>query len=125
MTTRVPDRECIHAAEMIDHLSPEDLIRMQQDFSIAGRPKHAAATFQLATQLTIIVNFSVERDPRPQLRKDHRLIAIDAQIDNRETPMGQRDAPVFRQPATGGVGTTFGHRVANPQHVSLADGRSA
>src|SRR4051812_34493542 len=56
----VPQRECKHPVEVLDHVAAVLLIKMRQDFSVRFTAEPMAASFEVVAQFAIVINLAVE-----------------------------------------------------------------
>ena len=64
--------------------------RMEQDFRISAGAEPVSQALQLASQLPVVVDFSVESDGHAAILSGHRLVAR-RDVENRQTRRAQRD----------------------------------
>jgi hypothetical protein len=82
-----PERE--HAVQASHTLGAELLPRVEQDLGVGAGPEDVAARDELVAQLAIVVDLAVVGQPIAMVRAGHRLVAIRAEIDDRQPAMAQ------------------------------------
>ena len=63
---------------------------MRDDFGIRVGAKDMASTGQIVSQLEVVVDFAVERDPQPAIASRHGLPASRRQIDDAQSIVAER-----------------------------------
>ena len=109
-------------------------VRVDDRFRVAARPVHVAGGFELATDLGVVVDLAVERDPDAAVLVRERLMAT-GEIDDAQAPMAEHGALVGLKAcavratvadhgthpddalAIIGVKTFGGDNAGNPAHV--------
>ena len=67
---------------------PFDGVQLGQDLRVAPGPERAAAPFEVAAKLVVVVDLAVEDDHVPAVGGDHRLGAVRA-VDDRQPGVGE------------------------------------
>ena len=99
--TAVPERECPHAVEAFDALLAPLFVSAQDHLGVGRAPKPVAECFELAAQLTVVVDLAVVHELECTVVACERLHPGIAQIDDREPSESQRDAGFVRvEPVT-------------------------
>ena len=119
---------------MLEAIGPEILVQMDDGFGIAMGAKAMAGSFEPMSQLSVVVDFTIENDLYRTVFVAHRL-ATGVQIDDRQTAKTQPDAGVPRRveqmvgvlagrldPKTFVVGSAMLDRVGH--RSQLVDGQS-
>src|SRR5205823_14212081 len=70
----------------------------EQHFRVAARRKLVSARFEIAAQLAVVVDLSVEDDVVPAVRGRDRLVSVWSGIDDGETTMDEEHVMLDRQP---------------------------
>src|SRR5688572_18311564 len=83
------DREL--PVEIVDEVQPALFIEMHDRFGVAVRAKRVAAFYEVLTQLDVVEDLAVERDPDRAVFVAQRLLAR-AQVDDGQAAMTQPDA---------------------------------
>src|SRR5262249_21775909 len=119
----VPEGEGKHAAQPLWRITPVLFIRVYDDLCIASSIKGVAERFELAAQLPVVVDFSVEDNPYSLILIVNRLIPCN-EIDHRQPSDSQSNrrrpllmaghAPTTRIHVVAcAVGATMDHCVAH------------
>ena len=66
--------------------------KLQDDLGVAFGGEDAALPLQIALELAVIVDLTVEDDGQPAGRTRHRLVGARIEIDDRQPPMAEDDA---------------------------------
>ena len=85
----IPDRECKHAAQVMDDLALPVLIGAQQHFGVGIAHEPVPELAQLAAQFTEIVDLAVEGQRKPGGGIAHRLVRP-FRVDDRQPPVPQK-----------------------------------
>ena len=100
---------------------------MEQDFGIGVGCEFTAFGHQLSAQLFKVINLAVIGNLQPDvaalISQRHRLGAALTDINNRQTAMGQADAPIIRKPKSRPIRSTRDHGFPHPEKLSLIDRR--
>ena len=94
----VPDGKGIHAPQPVHHGLAGFPVEMEQDLGITVGLEVIPPALQPVPQFPIIINFAVEYHPEGLIGSSHGLGPGRAQINNRETAVGQRQALIRRSP---------------------------
>ena len=106
----VPERQREHAAHARQSGRTFSGEQPQQHFGVARRCEPVAAFLELAAQLPVVVDLSVEHDSIPRVRRRHRLRAIGRRIDDGEPPVREHDVVRRRYPHAFAVGSAMRER---------------
>ena len=87
----VPDREAEHAAQARDGGGSPLLVGVHDRFRVGGGIETVPGGFELAPELTVVVDLAVEDDPDGAVFVVNRLVPS-RQIDDAQTPHSQRHA---------------------------------
>src|ERR1700681_1131914 len=91
----VVNRECEHAAQLLNTLRPILFVKMNNRFRIAAGGESMAAGLQLGIQLLKVVDFAVEDDRYSLVFVEDWLVPA-RNIDDAETPHAQSDAALYK-----------------------------
>ncbi len=92
-----------HPAQVLDQVVAVVLVEMEQRLGICVAAQPVAARKQRRLELGPRVDLAVVRDPHRLVLVRHRLMPRGAQVDDRESPVAERDRTVL--PETGVVGS--------------------
>ena len=112
---RVPQRDREHAPKLLEAFDAPLLKGMEDDLCIRviGLPPMSSNFLELSTDFCVVIDLSVERDPKGTILITHRLSGSRRQIDDREAPVPQADAAVVRNPSAGSVRSAVDHRISH------------
>ena len=81
------DRE--HAEEVVDEVGAPLGVGLEHDLGVRRREEAVPGRLELGAQLLVVVDDPVEHHGEPEVRIDHRLRAVDRQVDDRQPPVPQ------------------------------------
>jgi hypothetical protein len=84
------DRKRKHAVQPFDAAVTVFLVRVDDRFGVGVSPEPVAAGFEIAPQLMVVVDFSVEYDPDRPVFIGHGLLTTGA-VDDRKATMAERE----------------------------------
>src|SRR3984885_8365386 len=76
---------------------------MNDDFRVGVGTKAMAFAFELAAQISEVVDLSVERDPHRTIFVRHRHVAVGREVENREAPGAATDIRAVAEMAVPGL----------------------
>ncbi len=97
----IVETERKHAVQSGETIDTPDTVGGQNDLCITRRLEPMAGLLQLTTNFPIVVNLPVEDNAEIALFIHHRLMTARREVDDRESPMGQGNAPIRRLPYPG------------------------
>src|SRR5205809_808445 len=90
--SRIPDRKRKDSVERLQHFCAVPQVEIDEHLGIAGSLKAKAVGLQSATELAVVVDFSVENDHSSPRGIPHGLVARGAEINDRESAVGEADS---------------------------------
>jgi hypothetical protein len=94
----IPDRKREHSPEPFETVFCPMLISSQEYFRIRVTAERKTLFDEFLSQLDVIINLTVERDPKSPGCVTHRLMTGIGQIDNSEAAMSEGRALNFEEP---------------------------
>src|SRR5690606_28439195 len=88
------DTKSEHAVEALDEALTPGMIRLEYHLGIACREEAIALLRQLSAQLGVVVDGTVVDNGQAELRVDHRLLGVVAEIDDAQSAVSERRATV-------------------------------
>ena len=111
----VPQGDGEHAGESPDRrLDTPSFDGGQHHLGVGVASKPASVRLQLAAQLLVVVDLTVELDGEPAARRVHRLMAVLGQVDDRQPPEPECQPRILVDPHAAVVGTAMPDRLAHP-----------
>ena len=108
----VPQREGKHADRAFDRgFDAPKRAGFQQHLGIGVAAHGMAGRLQLAADVAVIVDFTIEGDDKSPIGRMHRLRAAGAEIDDGKPPLAQRHAAFGLDPDFAGVRPAMPHRL--------------
>ncbi len=108
----VGDRERGHAREAGNTADSPPVERLDDHLAVCGREESIARSFEFPAQVLVVIDAPVENQRQPQVAVHHRLGAAGGQVDDRQSPVTERDRTV-REYAVG-VRAARRHRSGHP-----------
>ena len=117
----VPDPEGEDAAQVIHAGVAPFLVGVEDHLRVGRRAEGVALGFELLAQLAEVVDLAVEAEPDAAVLVLHRLRALLGEIDDREAPVPERDAPLGEPLRALAVGSTRRERGEHAGEGRLVD----
>ena len=113
-----PQRDGEHADEALDGALDAPLCECgQDDFGVAGAGERMAEAFEVGANFAEVIHLAVEHHGPATVGREHGLVAVRGQVEDRETTVAQTDTAVVRQPAPAVVGAAMVQRLDRTRQV--------
>src|SRR4029077_1180627 len=89
----VVQREGEHAVHALEHVDAVAVVQREDDLRVRVRAQPVATLKKVASQLEVVVELAVERDPELAVARAHRLVAA-LDVDDREASVTEADVSV-------------------------------
>jgi hypothetical protein len=109
---RIPDPDPEHALEPVEDGRAPLLEAVNDDFRVGVvRPEPVSEGGQLHPEFLVVVDLAVEDDRDRPVLVEHGLVGGGREVDDREPPEAEADAPVGRRPEALAIRAAMDHRV--------------
>ena len=115
----IEDGEREHAGEARQHAGAPLPVGLEQHLRVARGTERGPERLELATQLEVVVDLAVVRDPAATVGARHRLVSRGAQVDDREPPVTERAGVQRRVGARDRRQVDAAHRVRTGERAHL------
>ena len=112
------ERECEHAAQMLDERRAVLFVEMDRDLDVALGPESMSPGFQSGPQLTVVVDLTVQHDRNVRIFVVDGLVSV-RDTDDAETPHAEPDTGLQEEAAI--IGATVHHGIGHGPESRLRD----
>src|SRR5438552_4778790 len=104
-----------HPVEPVDTIEPPLLVRVQDHLGVGviGPPRVLPKSLELSSDLGVVVDLAVEYEGNGFVVVHHWLRGVRRHVDDRQSTVSERAAPILRCPKAEAIRTPMSHPVAH------------
>ncbi len=106
----VPECEREHAAQWLHAIRAVLFVEPEDHLRVAARVEDHALALEIGSQFGEVVDLPVENNGEPPVGGGHRLVASGAEVEHRETCVGEAGRALLLRPNSGVIRAAVPHR---------------